>query len=51
MTNDLYSADKVNELEKKVAMLKKVIDQLVTQLAAREINKQREQAKRSIITE
>lgn len=38
MTNDLYSADKVNELEKKVAMLEKVVAQLVE----RETNKQRE---------
>jgi len=38
MTNDLYSADKVNELEKKVLRLEKVVAQLV----ARETNKQRE---------
>ena len=38
MTNDLYSADKVNELEKRVAKLEKVVAQLV----ARETNKQRE---------
>jgi hypothetical protein len=37
MTNDLYSADKVNELEKKVLRLEKVVAQLV----ARETNKQR----------
>ncbi len=38
MTHDLYSADKVNELEKKVIRLEKVVAQLV----ARETNKQRE---------
>jgi hypothetical protein len=38
MTHDLYSADKVNELEKKVLRLEKVVAQLV----ARETNKQRE---------
>ena len=38
MTNDLYSADKVNELEKRVVKLEKVVAQLV----ARETNKQRE---------
>jgi hypothetical protein len=38
MTNDLYLADKVNKLEKRVARLEKVVAQLV----ARETNKQRE---------
>lgn len=38
MTNDLYSADKVNELEKRVVKLEKVVALLV----ARETNKQRE---------
>jgi hypothetical protein len=38
MTHDLYSADKVNELEKKVLRLEKVVAQLI----ARETNKQRE---------
>ena len=38
MTNDLYSANKVNELEKRVVKLEKVVAQLV----ARETNKQRE---------
>ena len=38
MTNDLYSADKVNELKKRVEKLEKVVAQLV----ARETNKQRE---------
>jgi hypothetical protein len=38
MTHDLYSADKVNELEKRVLRLEKVVAQLV----ARETNKQRE---------
>lgn len=38
MTHDLYSADKVNELEKKVLRLEKVVAKLV----AIETNKQRE---------
>ena len=38
MTSELYLADKVNKLEKKVARLEKVVAQLV----ARETNKQRE---------
>lgn len=38
MTHDLYLADKVNKLEKKVSRLEKVVAQLV----ARETNKQRE---------
>ena len=37
-TTDLYSAEKINELEKKVARLEKV----VTQLVARETDRQRE---------
>ena len=38
MTNDLYLADKVNKLEKRVAKLEKVVAQFV----AKETNKQRE---------
>ena len=38
MTNDLYSADKVNELEKRVAKIEKVVAQLV----AKENKKKRE---------
>ena len=38
MTNDMYSTDKVNALEKKVARLEKVVAQLVE----KETNKQRE---------
>ena len=42
MTNDLYSADKVNKLEDKVKRLEKIVAKLV----ARETNKEQENQRR-----